>query len=196
MTSILFALLFNPNSFMVYAVLIALALGIYFTMGLPKLIKIATDIRVWFAIGGILAVLAFAHMEKRNQDLETQIKAAAAQAQSTEDGAAVIETRQRQQAGRRAQTQRIDDAIRTAPTGGAQDAALDAIAAERPDYHGALDDALDQRQSAEPAVAAPVAQQPVAQPPAGEPPLLRRRGTMPVVAGDGVRKQLDGVVVP
>lgn len=186
MGSILWTLLFNPNALFGYLVLAALAVGIYFTMGLPKLIKIATDIRVWFAIGAVLAVMAFAHMEKRNNELEAEIKFAKAEATSVEDAATVTDTRQRQQAGRRAQTQRIDTAIRTAPAGGAQDAALDAIAAERPDYHGAHDDALDQRQAAQPA----------AQPPAGEPPLLRRSGTMPVVAGDGVRKQPDGVVVP
>lgn len=166
MGSILFGLLFNPHSLLAYLGLALVAAGIYSTLGLPRLIKIATDIRVWFAIGAVLAVLAFAHAERLNDDLEAQIAQAAAQAQAVDDAHQVTDTRQRQQEGRRAQTQRIDDAIQAAPAGEAEDAALDAIAAERPDYHGPQDEDPD------------------------------HAGDLPVDPDDGMRKPVDGVVVP
>ena len=136
MGSILLGLLFNPNALLAYLGLAVVGVGIYFTLGPARLIKIAADIRVWFALALILAVLAFAHAEKRNNQLEAQIAQAAAQAQADGDAGAVTDTRQRQQEGRREQTNRIDAAIQAAPAGEAQDAALDAIAAERPDHHG------------------------------------------------------------
>ncbi|MFN3836836.1 MAG: hypothetical protein ACK4MI_03895 [Brevundimonas sp.] len=140
MGGILLGLLFNPGALLAYAALGLVAVGIYFALGPARLLKIAMDLRTWFAIGAVLAVLAFAHQEKRNNDLEAQIAAAAAQGQADRDAGAVTETRLRQQDDRRQQTQRIDDAIQAAPPGEAQDAALDAIAAERPAYHGLQDE--------------------------------------------------------
>lgn len=140
MGGILLGLLLNPGALIAYAGLALAAVGIYFTLGPGRLLKIALDLRTWFALALILAVLAFAHAEKRNNDLEAQIAAAAAQGQADRDAGAVIDTRRQQQEGRRQQTQRIDDAIQAAPQGEAQDAALDAIAAERPAYHGLQDE--------------------------------------------------------
>ncbi|WP_312084707.1 hypothetical protein [Brevundimonas sp.] len=140
MGSILLGLLFNPGALIAYAGLALVAVGIYFALGPARLLKIATDIRTWFALALILAVLAFAHSEKRADALEAQIAVAAAQGKADRDAGAVTETRRQQQEGRRQQTQRIDDAIQAAPPGEAQDAALDAIAAERPDYHGLQDE--------------------------------------------------------
>ena len=140
MGSILLGLLFNPGALIAYAGLALVAVGIYSALGPACLLKIATDIRTWFALALVLAVLAFAHAEKRNNALEAQIATAVAQGQADRDAGAVTETRRRQQEGRRQQTQRIDDAIQAAPPGEAQDAALDAIAAERPDYHGLQDE--------------------------------------------------------
>lgn len=140
MGSILLGLLFNPGALIAFAGLALVSAGIYFTLGRARLLKIATDIRTWFALALVLAVLAFAHAEKRNNALEAQIAAAVAQGQADRDAGGVTETRQRQQEDRREQTQRIDDAIQAAPAGEAQDAALDAIAAERPDYHGLQDE--------------------------------------------------------
>lgn len=140
MGGILLGLLFNPGALIAYAGLALAAVGIYFTLGPARLLKVALDIRTWFALVLVLAVLAFAHSEKRADALEAQIAAAAAQGQADRDAGAVIDTRRRQQDDRRQQTQRIDDAIQAAPPGGAQDAALDAIAAERPAYHGLQDE--------------------------------------------------------
>lgn len=140
MGGILLGLLINPNALLAYLGLAVVAAGIYFTLGPARLLKIATDIRTWFVLALVLAVLAFAHSERRNDDLEAQIAAAAAQAQADRDAGAVTDTRQRQQEGRREQTNRIDAAIQAAPAGGAEDAALDAIAAERPDHHGLQDE--------------------------------------------------------
>ena len=165
MGSILLGLLLNPNGLLAYAGLALLAVVIYFTLGPARLLKIALDIRTWFALALALAVLAFAHSERLANDLEAQIAAAAAQGQADRD--AVIETRRRQQEDRHQQAQRIDDAIQAAPPGEAQDAALDAIAAERPHYHGLQDEEDPARARADPGADA-----------------------------DGLRKHPDGVVVP
>lgn len=167
MGSILLALLFNPNSLLAYLGLAVVAAVIYFTLGLPRLLKIVTDIRVWFAVASVLLVLAFAHSEKRADALEAKVEAAAAQAQAQDDGITVTEIRIQQQEGRRAQTRRIDDAIAAAPGGEAHDAALDAIAAERPTHHGTTDE--------------PTADLP---------------DPVPGPADDGLRKPVDGVVEP
>lgn len=99
MTSILLGLLFNPGALMAYAGFAVLAVGIYLTLGPARLLKIVGDLRTWFALALILALLAFAHAEKRADDLEAQVAAAAAQGQADRDAGAVIDTRRRQPVG-------------------------------------------------------------------------------------------------
>ena len=176
MFSILLALLFNPASLWTIAAICGAVALAWFTIGPAFVIKIASDIRTWFVLGLVLAVMAFAHGEKRNQALEAKLDTAIAQATADDDAQKSQERRSRQRETRRVENDRITDRIEQAPEGHKHDAALDGIAAERPDYHGAQDEALDQRAQAQPQAGGPVA---VVQP-----------------AADGLRKQPDGVVVP
>lgn len=177
MFSILLALLFNPASLITVAAIVALGALLWITAGPAFVLKIATDIRTWFILGLILAVMAFAHSEKRANALEEQIAGAARQQQADEDAQESQARRSRQRETRRIENDRITERIEQAPQGQKHDAALDGIAAERPDYHGAQDEALDQRAQAQ------------ASDPGGRPAVQQP-------AADGVRKQPDGVVVP
>ena len=177
MFSILLALLFNPASLWTIAAIAGLVALLWVTAGQQFVLKIATDIRTWFVLGLILAVMAFAHSEKRANALEDKIEAAARQEQADEDAQQSQARRSRQRETRRIENDRINERIEQAPQGRKHDAALDGIAAERPDYHGAQDEALDQRAEAQARQAGGA--------PAGVQP-----------AADGLRKQPDGVVVP
>lgn len=177
MFSILLALLLNPASLWTVAAVCGAAALAWFTVGPALVIKVASDIRTWFILALVLALMAFAHAEKRNQALEEKLDTAIAQAKADTDAQKSQERRARQRETRRQQTDRIAERIEQAPPGQKHDAALDGIAAERPDYHGAQDEALDRRAKAQ------------ARPTGGVP-----AGDQPVA--DGLRKQPDGVVVP
>ncbi|USN14218.1 putative inner membrane spanin component [Brevundimonas phage vB_BpoS-Papperlapapp] len=177
MFSILLALLLNPATLWTIAAVCAAVVALWFTVGPAFVIKIASDIRTWFILGLVLAVLAFAHSEKRADALEAQIAGAARQAQADQDAQKSQARRAAQRDVRRSQNDRITERIEQAPQGRKHDAALDGIAAERPDYHGAQDEALDRRAEAQ--------ARPTGGAPAGDQP-----------AADGLRKQPDGVVVP
>lgn len=166
MLSILLALLFNPASLWTLAALAGVVALLWATAGPQFVLKVAADIRTWFILGLILAVMAFAHSEKRANDLEAKIETAARQQQADEDAQESQARRSRQRETRRVENDRITERIEQAPQGQKHDAALDGIAAERPDYHGA---------QVEEDLPGPADQQP---------------------AADGVRKQPDGVVVP
>lgn len=177
MFSILLSLLLNPNSLWTIAALCGMAALLWFAVGPSVVIKIATDIRTWFVLALVLAVMAFAHSEQRAKALEAKIEAAVAQQKADVDAQKSQERRAAQREVRRNQSNRITERIEQAPVGEKHDAALDGIAAEDPDLHGAQDEALDQRAQAQSRQAggAAVEPQPVA---------------------DGLRKQPDGVVVP
>jgi membrane protein implicated in regulation of membrane protease activity len=135
MLSLLFHLLFNPGALMGVLGIAAIAAGIYFTMGPLTLIKIATDIRTWFAIALVLAFLAFAHAEKRAETLEKKVDAAAQQHTSDVDATKTTQLRVEQKAKRQVQSTRLQEAITHAPPEQAEDALLDAIAQDHPDDH-------------------------------------------------------------
>jgi hypothetical protein len=186
MFSILLGLIFNLNSLIAIAVMAGIAALIYVTLGPVRLMKIAADVRTWLVIFAVLAVMAFAHSEKRNDELEAKIDAAAQQQTADEDAQDSLERRATQRETRRRQDDRIRDAIGQAPPGQRHDAALDQIAAEQAarteplstpasPTSGAQDEVLDQRAAAQ---AAP------------DP------GPVDVPAADRVRKQPDVVVVP
>lgn len=176
MFSILLALVLNPASLWTIAALCGAAALAWFTLGPAVVIKIASDLRTWFILALVLAVMAFAHAEKRNQALEDKLDTALAQATADTDAQKSQERRARQRETRRQQDDRITARIEQAPAGQKHDAALDGIAAERPDYHGAQDEALDRRALAQAQTRRPAAD---VQP-----------------ADDGMRKHPDGVVVP
>lgn len=140
MASILLALLLNPASLWTIAALCGLTALAWFTVGPAQVIKIASDIRTWFALALVLAIMAFAHAEKRSQALEDRLDAAIAQATADRDAQASLERRAEQRESRRRQDDRITERIDQAPAGQKHDAALDGIAAERPDYHGPQND--------------------------------------------------------
>lgn len=177
MFSILLALILNPASLWTIVAVCGAVVLAWFTIGPAFVIKIASDIRTWFVLALVLAIMAFAHGEKRNRDLEAKLDTAIAQSTADKDAQTSLERRARQRETRRNQNDRIAERIEQAPVGRKHDAALDGIAAERPDYHGAQDEALDQRAQAQAAQA-------------GSPPVVQQP------AADGVRKQPDGVVVP
>lgn len=133
------------------------------------ILRVATDARAWLVLGAALVLLALWNADRRNDALEAEIATAGIQADAQTDGASAADHRQRQQTTRRAQAARIDTAIHAAPDGGAHDAALDAIAAERPAHHGTTDEAL---------------------------PVAPARRPMPRLDGDSLRKPSDVVVVP
>lgn len=166
MGSILLALLLNPAALWAIAAVCGATALAWFTLGPAFVIQIASDIRTWFFLGLVLAVLAFAHSEKRADALEAQIAGAARQAQADADAQASQARRATQREVRRVEADRISEWIDQAPAGEKHDAALDAIAAERPDYHGTTDEEED------------------------------LAGADAGPAADGLRKQPDGIVAP
>lgn len=186
MLSILLGLIFNFNSLIALAVMAGVAALIYTAFGPARLFKIAADVRTWLLVFGVLAAMAFAHEQKRNDELEAKLDTAIEQQRADADAQESLERRAEQRETRRRQDDRIRDAIDRAPTGQRHDAALDAIAAEQalretpppPISNGAQDALLDERA----ALQAPTA--------AGDP------GGDRDASSDGVRKQPDVVVVP
>lgn len=187
MFSILLGLIFNLNSLIAIAAMVGVALLIYTVFGPARLLKIAADVRTWLLIVVVLAVVAFAHSEKRADDLEAKLDTAIEQATADEDAQASLERRAAQRERRRVQDDRIGEAIDRAPPGQRLDAALDAIAAEQaakpataqtppaPIPGDPEDEVLDQHAAAQ-AAADP--------------------GPVDVPAAGRVRKQPDVVVVP
>lgn len=137
MISILLAMLFNPWTLGGIVVLVVAAVALYFLAGPVVLWKIVADVRTWIAVGGVLAVLAFAHGEKQNQELKADLTRIEQQQDATKDALATTQLRSEQKTQRAAQTSRLQAAIQQAAPGTEEDALLDAIAAERPEYHGA-----------------------------------------------------------
>jgi len=178
MLSILFHLLFNMNVLYGVIAIAAVGAGIYFTLGPVIFLKTIMDIRTWFVLAAILAVLGFAHGQKQNAELKKEIAAAAQQ--STADKGALETTNLRviQRGQRQQQSTRLQQVIIQAPPGTEEDALLDAIAAERPTYHNILQSTPRQSDAKQ------------AQP---SPSATDRA---PVLSGGVLRKRPDVVVVP
>jgi hypothetical protein len=185
MLMLLLHMLLTPYALVGVLLLAGVGAVIYFTLGPVTLMKVACDIRTWFAIGAVLAVLAFANVEKQNADLKAQVAAYAAQTAANQktadtDAKTTTDTRATQKAGRQAQSTRLQQRIDHAPPGQAQDAVLDGIAAERPDLAAAA-----------PAPAAPA--HPTAQPPAAA---AKPLPGAPAPAAGGLSKRPDGAIEP
>lgn len=168
MISLLLHMILTPYALYGVLALALIAIGLYFTVGPVALLKIAMDIRTWFAIAAILAVLAFAHQEQANRDLKQQIDQQAQQSTATTDGAKTTQIRVEQKTKRATQASRIQSAIVQAKPGDAQDAVMDAIAAEQANPNPKVKNASSQG-----AV-----------------------DRAPVPTADGLRKRPDVVVVP
>lgn len=135
MISLLIHMLLNPWSLGAVAAIIVVAVGLYFVIGPVKLLKLALDLRTWAVIGGVLAVIAYAHLEKQNADLTTKVENAQQQTVASDDGQKTTQLRVTQQAKRAGQSQRLH-AVITKPrpksdAGDAEDAVMDQIARER-----------------------------------------------------------------
>lgn len=185
MLMLLLHMLFTPYALGGVVLLAGIGAVIYFTLGPVTLMKVACDIRTWFAIGAVLAVLAFANVEKQNADLKAQVADYAAQTAANQktadaDAKTTTDTRAAQKTVRAAQSTRLQQRIDHAQPGHAEDDVLDAIAAERPD--GA---------AAQPAPTAPA--HPPAQPPA---PAAKPLPGGPAPAAGGVSKRPDGAIEP
>ncbi|AXQ68682.1 membrane protein [Caulobacter phage CcrPW] len=166
MFSILLHMLISPATLWGVGGLALIAVALYFLAGPVFLWKLASDIRTWFAIAAVLAVLAFAHNEKQNSDLKAQIAQAGEQKTADKDAQKTTELRVKQKTARASQTQRYQAAITNATPGTEVDTLLDAIAADQA-----------------PVVrTAPPVQGPVPGPAPG--------------GGDGLRKHPDVTVVP
>lgn len=135
MTSILFHLFFNPWALGAVAVIALIAVAIWFIPGLgpAKLLKIALDLRTWAVLAGILAVLGFAHQEKRYNEMKDQIAGMAQQHTADVDAVKTTEFRAEQKEKRTGEGRRIQSAIDRAKPGSAYDDVMDAIANVRGD---------------------------------------------------------------
>lgn len=197
--SILFHLLFNPFSGIGVGLLAVAAVAIWFIPGLgpAKLLKIAVDIRTWFVIALVLALLAFVHAEQRTDKLEKQIASATQQKVADTGAQQTVQLRTTQQTKRQAQATRLQASIQRAPPGQAQDAVLDAIAAEQGQHVEAA--------PVDPP--APVAPPPVSPPqpaqvphasvqPPVVPPLPAAAAPGPQPPAGSLRKPIDGTLVP
>lgn len=168
MISLLLHMLLNPMTLVGVLAIAVLAAGVYFTAGPVKLLQIAVDIRTWFAIAAVLAVLAFAHQEQVTADLSAKLTQQTQQTTATTDGAKTTQLRVDQKTHRAVQGNRIQQAITTAKPGGAEDAVMDAIAVEQTNFNPEVKNVPSQG--------------------------VVDRAAVP--AGDGLRKRPDGVVVP
>lgn len=181
MISLLLHMLLTPYALYGVLALAVIAAGIYFTAGPAALLKIATDIRTWFAIAAVLAVLAFAHQEQANADLKQQIATAAQQTTATTDGAKTTQLRVDQQTKRASQSQRIHQVIAQAPPEQAEDAVLDQIARERGQRLANAPSQIETKHDPDPA----------------SPPVAQRAPDRAAAGASGrLRKQPDVVVVP
>jgi hypothetical protein len=135
MISLLIHMLLNPWSLGALAAIVVVTVALYFLIGPVKLLKLALDLRTWAVIGGVLAVIAYAHLEKQNADLTTKVENAQQQTVASDDGQKTTQLRVDQQAKRAGQSQRLH-AVITKPrpktdVGDAEDAVMDQIARER-----------------------------------------------------------------
>lgn len=137
MFSILFHMLISPWALGGAATFIGLGVLCYFMLGPVVLWKIVSDIRTWFVVAAVLAVLAFAHGEKQNAALKADLAQATQQITADKGADKTTNLRVAQKTKRAVQSTRLQEAITHADPGTEEDALLDAIAAERPDYHGA-----------------------------------------------------------
>lgn len=199
MILILLHMLMTPYTLVAIGALVAIAVGLYFTVGPAALLKIVFDIRVWLAIAAVLAVLAFAHSEQQAADLNKRLDSMTQQNTATEDAGKTTAFRSDQKAKRAVQASHVQHVLDTAKPADVEDAVMDAIAAERGDPLSS--------HSAPPIQKVPA---PVVAPPAPTPqpevkhvvqPAPKRAQVVPdrapVPSPDGVRiKRPDVVVVP
>lgn len=201
MISLLIHMLLNPWSLGAAAVVALIAVALYFVIGPVKLLKLALDLRTWAVVAGILAVIAYAHLEKQNADLTAKVNNAAQQTTATNDGASTTELRAHQQVQRAAQSGRIHQAV-VAPRpksdrGDAEDAVMDQIARERGQKVPVAPSTPPEPTQSAPAPAPKPETKHVVQPAPVAPVIAQRvPDRAPVPAPRGVRKQSDVTVVP
>lgn len=128
-------LLLHPYVLVGLIVLGAIAVGAYYFLGPVRFAQIACDVRTWFAVFMVVAVLGYANVEKQNADLKAGYERATAAAEQTAtvDTAKTVKLRTVQVAARKVQTHHHQEIISHAPPGQALDSLLDAFAADRPD---------------------------------------------------------------
>lgn len=128
MFDILLRLIFNLPVLLTIAGILVLALVTGYAIGFPRVLKFFADIRVWFAIGAVLAFMAFAHAERRAEALEAKIESMRLQDDADTDAADSMDRRQEQRERRSREADYIRDQTAEAPSGEKLDATLDAIA--------------------------------------------------------------------
>lgn len=194
-------MLLNPWSLGAVAVIAVVGVALYFILGPVKLLKIALDLRTWAVVAGILAIVAYSHLEKQNADLTSKVENAAHQTIATNDAAATTEFRAHKQVKRAEQSGRIHQAI-TAPRpqaerGDAEDAVMDQIARERGQPVPAAPTPQPEPTQTAPAPAPKPETKHVVQPTPVAPVVAQRApDRAPVPAHRGLRKQPDVTVVP
>jgi hypothetical protein len=130
MLGVLLSILVNPYALLGLVAAAAIGAIIWFTAGPVKFVAIVTDIRTWFVLGAILAVLAYANVVKQNRDLKASFEAATVknQATSDKDAQAVTQTRAVAHTKRATQSSQLQEKIDHAQPGQAEDDVMDAIA--------------------------------------------------------------------
>jgi membrane protein implicated in regulation of membrane protease activity len=130
MFGVILSILFHPYVWIAAVIIAAVLAGIYF-INPVTFWKVVTNVKLWLALAVLALFLAYANVEKDTRDLRQQVAQASQQHTADKDATTVTQTRVVQKTKRAAQTSRIQDKIDHAQPGQAEDAALDAIAAER-----------------------------------------------------------------
>jgi hypothetical protein len=199
--SLIAHLLFNPWSLGVLGVVAVIGVGLYFTIGPVKLLKLAFDLRTWAVIAGITAVVAYAHLEQQNEALQAKVQTQQQQTVATDDGTKVTQLRVQQQTKRTGQSQRIHRSISQprpeTDAGDAEDAVLDQIARERGQHVPAPPVHKTPTPKPAPVLAPKPEVQNDPQPVPVAPVVAQRVPDRPAVpAPHGVRKRPDITIVP
>lgn len=136
---LIWTILTQPWTIIAIFVMIAAAAAYAYLAGVPKLMKLAADWRMWVAAIAAVAIIGTANLDRKVEDLQQQVQVEEVQADSFADASDIIVERAQRQRTRSAERERIVEAQHQAPPGEEVDAVLDAIAAE--DRRRAGDDA-------------------------------------------------------
>jgi hypothetical protein len=131
MIDLLFTLIFNPASLIVYG-LVALALaGVWFGLGPARFWAIVKNWKTWAVILVVSAVVSYADMSKQVDDLKEDVAVVEHHDDAKQDVIDVLENDSRRQTRRQTDHTRQQEAIADAPQGQELDALLDEIARQQ-----------------------------------------------------------------
>ncbi|UTC29893.1 putative inner membrane spanin component [Bajunvirus bajun] len=125
---LLFTLLFNPASLIVYALVAAAFVAVWFILGPVRFWLIAKNWKTWALILGACAIVSYSNMAARVDKAEDKVEQVEIIDEAKDDNAVITANRNTQRQTRNTERARQQEAITNAAPGQELDDLLDEIA--------------------------------------------------------------------